>query len=724
MLHVNQPRNEPEETSAPEPAPAPATRPVSDKILVRVYVLFGCFFLFSLVIIGQVLHLQFRQRKKWEAVQQRDFVYVKKVPPDRGSILADDGTVLATSLPYYRAAIDVTSIRRKDIPGYTDSLEVLCQKLAAHFGMVEGEVLDALYFKNKILKAAQQKDRHIYLLPPSRLLTYTEMRLLRSFPILNRGRFKGGLVLEKVNNKRFYPFGDLARITLGTMQGDSLPVRGLEVAYNPALRGTPGQMLVQRIPGNVEVPIGEMGEIEARDGYDVQSTLNIHMQDVVNNALMRVIDRSKAKGGVAILMEVQTGHIKAIANYPEDFNYAVATQYEPGSTFKLATVIAALEEGIVQPSDTINTFDGQFKYYDRTMRDVWPYHRLTFQQCFEKSSNVGISRVIQQGFRAKPTRFLKHLDDMGVLSMTDLNLRGEPRPYLIRPGSKQWNGTTLPWLSVGYNVRLTPLQMLAFYNAVANNGKLIQPTLVKTIRSNAEEVHAFEPRVLRERICSEATLQKVRAMLEGVVEHGSAINIKGTHYKIAGKTGTAQKVVGKKYEKLYRASFAGYFPAEAPRYSCIVMVDEPTGNEIYGAQLAAPVFKEIADNVAAIDMQLVETREVGRGDAIPRYPITRQVNLEDAKTVYNMLNISTPNRPSTELVQARQHGATVGLAPLRISKFYVPDVTGMSAKDVVALLENMGLRVKLQGHGHVQMQSLVAGTPLQPRTQITLTLGI
>lgn len=695
--------------------------PVSDKILLRVYVLFACFNVFALLVIGQVLYLQLYQRDKWEAVQNRDFVYLKRVPADRGSILADDGSVLAASLPFYRVGLDVTSIRTKDIPAFTDSLDLLCNKLSRHFGMREDESFDAQYFKNKILRAAQQRDRHIYLLPPSRLLTYSEMKQLRSFPILNRGRFKGGLVLEKVNNKRFYPFKDLARITLGLMKDDSIAVKGLENAYNGVLRGKDGLMLVQRIPGNVEVPLNEYGEIEARDGYDIETTLNVHMQDVVANALEKAVLKSEAKGGVAIVMEVKTGHIKAIANYPEDFNYAAVTQYEPGSTFKLASVIAALEEGIVEPTDTIDTRNGEITYYDRKMRDVFPYTRLTFQQCFEKSSNVGISRVIAQGFGRNPKRFYEHLDRMGVLSTTDVHLRGEPEPYIIRPGNKHWAGTTLPWLSIGYNVRLTPLQQLAFYNAVANDGRFIQPVLVKSVKNNSITMQEVEARVLREKICSDKTLQTVRGMMQGVVEHGTATNIKGAHFAMAGKTGTCQKLVGKKYEKLYRASFAGYFPAEQPRYSCFILIDEPKGTEYYGAQLAAPVFKEIAENLHATDLELMETRHVST-KTNPDYPVTALVNLDDAKAVYNTLDISTPQRPATDYVRARQSGQTVALTPVRLSKFYVPDVAGMSAKDALALLENLGLRVTLTGSGRVRRQSIVPGTAIRGRQNIILEL--
>lgn len=712
---------------ATEPTPTPAAAPsskVSDTILKRVYLLFGAIVLFALLIIGQTLRIQWGQGDRWRQVAARERVITKPVVADRGSILADDGTILAITLPFYRVAIDATVLRESDYPSLPDTIDLLSKRLAAQLG--RGQVTSA-ELRTRILRALRRRDRHVYLFPVSRTFTYPEMKLIQSLPILNRGRFKGGLIVEKVLHKRFYPFQDMARITLGVVRDDSIPSKGLEVSFNHLLKGRDGMMLVQRLPGGIEVPLSEIGEVDPQDGYDLHTTLNVHLQDVVSSALRRTVERTEAKGGVAILMEVQTGHIKAVANYPEDFNAAIATQTEPGSTFKLAATIAALEAGAVRPTDTIATGRGEVKYYDRTVRDVYPLGNISFQTAFEKSSNVALSKVIQRGFGHRPKEFIAALDRMGALSMVGSQLRGEPVPYAIRPeDKKQWSGTTLPLMATGYNVLLTPLQQLAFYNAVANGGRMIQPILVQEARSASEVAARFEPVVIREHICSDQTLETVRKLLEGVVEHGTAANIKNSAYRIAGKTGTAKKSVNGAYQKVYRASFAGYFPAEAPRYSCIVIIDEPSTGEYYGAQVAAPVFKEIADNLYATD----RSRWAVAGQAAPlpevkepRLPITRRVHFDDAEAVYNTLNIASPTRPSTEYVASWQSGATVQMASYTVPKGRVPDVTHMSARDALPLLENLGLRVRLQGNGKVRQQSIAPGQPLRKGSLIVLTLS-
>ncbi len=707
--------------SEPKAVTPPST--VSDQILKRVYLLFGAIVLFAVIIVVQTLRIQWGQGDKWRAVAAQERVMARPVVADRGSILADDGTILATTLPFYRIALDATRLRPSDYPSYDDSLDLLCTRLSRHFGRGE---MTANEFRALIQRARRRGDRHVYLFPVSRTFTYPEMRLIRSFPMLNRGRFKGGLIVEKVQHKRFYPFGDMARITLGVVRDDTIPSKGLEVSFDHLLRGRNGLALVQRLPGGVEVPLSELGEVETQDGYDLHTTLNVHIQDVAATALRRAIERTEAKGGVAIVMEVSTGHIKAISNYPENYNTAAATAVEPGSTFKLATTIAVLEAGAVRLGDTIKTGRGEVTYYDRTVKDVYPLGTITFRTAFEKSSNVALSKVVNGAFASRPSEFVRALERMGALSMVGSQLKGEPVPYVIRPEQKKvWSGTTLPLLAIGYNATLTPLQLLAFYNAVANNGRMIQPILVHEARTAGEVAAQFEPVVIREKICSDETLAAVRELLEGVVERGTATNIKNGAYRVAGKTGTAKKLVDGTYQKVYRASFAGYFPAEAPRYSCIVVIDEPSGAEYYGAQVAAPVFKEIADHLYAHDRrQQAMAEATGRLPKVdqPTLPVTRLVHYDDAEAVYNALNISTPARPTTEYVRAWQSGQTVALANYRVAKGRVPDVRHMSLKDALPMLENLGLRVRYRGQGKVRQQSLEAGAPLRRGATITLTL--
>ncbi|MBX3101151.1 MAG: transpeptidase family protein [Bacteroidetes bacterium] len=691
---------------------------VSDKILKRVYLLFGCFIVFALLVSIKIMRLQWGQGETYAQIQQKERVYRKSMLAERGSILSDDGTVLASTLPFYRLALDATALETHHFPNFADSLDALCDGLAAHFG---NENLTATYFRDRILAARQEKDRHIYLFPYNRLFSHNEMKLARQLPIFNQGRFRGGLIIEKENNSRFYPLGSLARVTLGSVRQDSIPSRGIEFSFQQWLRGQDGQMLVQRVSGGTEVPLNYIYERESREGLDIRTTLNVNMQDVADAALKKAVLRHKANWGVAILMEVQTGHIKAIANYPETYNHAVATLLEPGSTFKTASVINVLEAGYIQPDDTINVGQGKVEYDDRTMRDDYTTGRISFRTAFEKSSNIGISRVVNEHYRANPRKFYEELDALGILEPLGFQLKGEPSPYVVRPGTRHFNATTLPWLSIGYNVMLTPLQMLAFYNAIANDGKYIQPLIVSEVQDHGKTVEAFEARVLKSRICSEKTLAQVRSLLEGVVSHGTARRINTGHVPIAGKTSTTQKLKGGRYTASYMSAFVGYFPADAPRYSCIVIIDEPSVDEFYGGAVAAPVVREIADHLQATRLRSLPAE---RRSAKSQYPMVRAAHNRDIRAVYSMLNLPlAAQKAHTEYVRTvRSSDTEVALKAHNTPARRVPDTRGMTSKDALPLLENMGLRVVLRGYGRVAQQSVAPGSPLRKNQLIILDL--
>jgi cell division protein FtsI (penicillin-binding protein 3) len=479
----------------------------------------------------------------------------------------------------------------------------------------------------------------------------------------------------------------------------------------------------QRVGKERAIPVSWQSGVDPRDGYDLVTTLNVNMQDVVATALARACEHHKAKTGVAILMEVETGAIKAMANYSETFNHAVQSLVEPGSTFKLASIMAALEDGVIRPTDSVTTHGGLLRFHDYDMRDEANYGTLSVQKAVEKSSNVAIAKLINQNYQDRPRRFVDLLERIGAIRTTGIDLKGEPEPILTRPGSTTWSRVSLPWLATGYGVQLTPLQVLAFYNAIANNGAYTQPYIVQRIKGNSADQRTYEPRILQDRICSEKTLAAVRAMLEGVVEHGTARNIYKPDFRIAGKTGTAKIAVDGQYQKIYRSSFVGYFPADAPRYSCIVMIDQPQGGEIYGATVAAPVVREIADHVHAhLTTSRLRTLPPADPDKRVSLPITEAVYHEDVRTVYNKLNISAPNHPDSRYVRSKQKGEIVELSPLPVYAGRVPNVRGMSAKDALALLENMGLKVRLRGHGKVKYQSLGAGSRFRSNDLIELTL--
>jgi cell division protein FtsI (penicillin-binding protein 3) len=697
---------------------------VPDPILRRIYLLFVIFVAFGLLIIIQLIRLQWTYSHQ-NNPESGDRVYYRRQLADRGSILADDGSILAITVPSYRVAFDATVMRPRDYANFNDSLELLATLLAANFA--EDSVHTAQYFKQLIETNIAKKDRHTYLFGIKRLFTYQQVKQLMNFPIFNRGRFRGGLIIEKINNQRFYPYERLARITLGFMKDDTTGARGIEYSFNKELRGKDGMALVQRVAGGLEIPINEFGEVDAQDGADVVTTLNLNLQEMVVKALEKGVIAHEALGGVAILMETATGKIKAIANYGEELNSAVATAFEPGSTFKIATAMVALEEGVVKPNDTINTGFGQAQYSDRILRDIAPYGRITFRQAFEKSSNVAMAQIISNFYAKQPGRFYDMLEKIGALTHTHFQLLGEPTPYVIRPGDPEYNTTTLPWLSTGYNILLTPLQLLTFVNAIANNGTMLQPLIVSQVRQGAEIIKQYHAKVLREKICSEATLRTIRELMEGVVERGSAAGINPGTYKIAGKTGTAKKLVGRQYQQVYRSSFVGYFPADKPKYTCFVMIDQPSAGEIYGSMVAAPVFREIADNVLSSDFKspkIVPARYT-LPDRAWDIPYSRQVNFSDAQTVYSRLQIPLPPKPgNSAMVFCKRSYGTLQFRKTNIDlqRNIVPDLIGMAAKDAMAICENLGLVVRLNGFGKVRHQSIKLGTRFHRGTIITLTL--
>jgi cell division protein FtsI (penicillin-binding protein 3) len=698
---------------------------VPDHILLRLYLLFGGFVIFAIAILTQVVRIQYFQGKYWKELEQKERIVQVPVKADRGNILADDGSILATSLPYYRIGMDAKAFRRDSFLNFNDSLEVLSQNLAYHFGTDER---DARYFRERILsglnspKLAKAKYLYIPLIPE--WINYEELKMVTSWPLLNKGRFISGLVIDK-KQQRFYPYQQLGRMTLGLVTDSAKAIRGIEYAFDKELKGMDGLIMAQKLTGNTLMPLDRFGQKLTTDGYDVQTTLNINMMDIVRDALKNGVENNEAKFGVAILMETKTGHIKALANYPEEYNYAVALTIEPGSTFKVASAIALLEDKKVKPQDTVDTGDGTIKYFDKVITDHHRLGKITFETAIAQSSNVAISKLVQEHYKDNPEAFIQHLERMHLLETTGISLKGEPEPIIVRPGNKEWSGTSLPSLSYGYGIRMTPLQLLSFYNAIANGGKIVQPMLVKSVRDKSHLFKEFETVENPAPIASEETLAQVRKMMEAVVERGTAKDIRSKDFKIAGKTGTVRKLVNGQYQAKYRASFIGYFPAENPKYTCLVMIDEPSvGEQYYGSQVAAPVFREIASNLFATDLDLNKEDFPAAGPASRKYPVTRLASADNILSVYNALNIPAPTQPEGDWVRGSREGSVVKLAAWTPKKEYVPDVNRMSSRDAVALLENLGLKVKLMGHGRVRRQSLISGTVINRKNPQTIILEL
>ncbi|MEO1450723.1 MAG: penicillin-binding protein 2, partial [Bacteroidota bacterium] len=527
---------------------------VSKHILGRVYVLMGLFLIFGVAILLRILTLQVNG-DRWAQREVDQQVFFKKQVADRGNILAEDGTILATSLPFYKIALDPTVIDTTAWLNFPDSLMVLAANLATHFG---GEEKDTLAYYHRVMDAMRRGDRHLYL--TRQKINFKQLEMVKTWPILRWGRFEGGFIYDKFDNERFYPMGDLARVTLGKIIKDTVPIRGIEYSYNHALRGEDGYMLAQKVAGKSYVPLDQYGEELADDGYDVVTTLDVDMQDVVEKALARGVERHVAKFGTAILIEVETGKIKAIANYPESYNYAVATQIEPGSTFKTVSATAMLEDGLIELCDTIDTGDGTIMYDDKEVTDDGKvFGKTHFEYLFAKSSNVGISKAVNDRYKEDPKRYMDHLARFGLTQPVNTQLQGEPVPRIIRPEDKDWTIATLPSLSYGYSIQVTPLQMATFYNGLANNGKLVRPWVVKAVEDNGRNLEHYEPEVIRSQMCSKETAIKVRELMKSVAAYGTAAKaMKGLPFAVAGKTGTARKTKrGVGYIRKYRASFGG-----------------------------------------------------------------------------------------------------------------------------------------------------------------------
>jgi cell division protein FtsI (penicillin-binding protein 3) len=697
-------------------------------ILWRVYLLYAVILIWGIAIIGRIAYIQiYLSDDLLEKAEQQE-IRVFSIEAMRGNILAHDGNMLSTTVPIFEVRMDVASTLIDDnlFNNNVDSLAIGLSKT----------LKNKTYSQYRTdLKNARKSGNRYYLLKNN--VTYAEVKALRKLPILKLGKYKGGLILIP-GSKRERPYKELAQRTVGYENQKEKIFVGIEGAFHESLKGTNGKQVKRRINNGDWKPLFDDNTVEPLNGNDIVTTLDVNIQDVAESALRRNLTENNAEQGCAILMEVETGHIVAISNltldkktgqYRETYNYAIAESVEPGSTFKLASLMVLLEDGKVSPSDSMNIGNGQMKYFSRTMKDIYPIRngRITVREAFEKSSNVAISKLVYNAYQDHPEKFVDKLYAMSLNKMSGLEIAGEGKPYIKHPSDKKnWYGTSLPWMSIGYEIQMTPLQMLTFFNAVANNGVMVKPMFVKEIRQGNSIVKKFETVVLNKSIASKKTIDTVKRMMEGVVENGTARYLKNSPFKIAGKTGTAQIAVGKAgYNKQnYNASFAGYFPAGNPKYSCIVVISNPSAGKIYGGAVAAPVFKEIADKVYA-------TRP-GIHDGVATEDTTIMANIpafdgpcyaEDAKNLYSLLGISSAmNTKLPEWARVYPNGESVEFEPVNLQNNTIPDVMGMNARDAVYLLENIGLKAVISGKGKVISQSVLPGEPITAGQKIELTL--
>jgi cell division protein FtsI (penicillin-binding protein 3) len=563
-------------------------------------------------------------------------------------------------------------------------------------------------------------------------INYLDMQRLKKFPILNKGRYRGGVIYQ-VNMIRKKPYQQLASRTIGYSRED-LKV-GLEAGFNEYLEGATGKRLETKLAGGIWRPVDENSEFDPEDGKDIITTIDINLQDVAETALKNQLIQYNAHHGTVIVMEVKTGYIKAIANlnrnkngnYIEGFNYAIGEATEPGSTFKLPVLMAALEDGFVSINDSVDTQNGTMKYYDRIMRDSKEggYGTISVQRAFELSSNVGISKVITEAYQKDPQKLVNRLKMMGLGSMLDVEIPGEAKPRIKNVEDQDWTGVTMPWMSIGYEVLQTPMQTLTFYNAVANNGKMMKPQFVKEIRKNGLPFKKFAPIVLNNSIASSSTIKKAQFLLDGVVSRdGTAKNLDNHELKIAGKTGTAQIALGiggYKKERKYLASFAGYFPVEEPEYSCIVVVYAPSGG-IYGNIVAGPIFREIADKIYATNFNL-QSDEFPTELAAYKVPVSKEGYMQDAIEVFEYLSLPYELKSSDAIwIRTETQPEKIVVSELNMIENLIPNVKGMGAMDAIYLLENAGLKVKIEGSGVVKQMSIQPGERIIKGSEITLNL--
>lgn len=681
----------------------------------RAYLIYFGFVGLMLLVLFQTVSLQ------WENVAQGLNISNKqegKIPtrlikriPRRGEILDANKTPLVTSVSFYDIHMDPTVIKKeifyKEIANLSRELAILFPKMTAS------------EYNRYIRRARENKHRYVLI---KKNATNEERRKLRKMPIFELGRLKGGLIDndEKIDRKR--PQGEMLKRTLGYSKvgADGKAIRvGIEGAYDDYLKGEEGAEIEQHIPTGWK----KTGQIvkDAVEGADVITTIDKEIQEVAHSELYKQLRNQDARSGTAIVMDVKTGHVKAIANlsrgkdgnYYESYNYGIGTKEVPGSTFKLASLMAALEDDKIKMTDTVGAY-GEYKFYDQRLTDsrTTGYGRITINRAFELSSNV-ISKVIFDAYRSEPEKFISRLRSFGLGDRLGIDLLGEKTPTLYAPGHPMWSGISLPWMAIGYEVQQTPLQTLAFYNAVANNGRLIRPLFVSEIRRNGAIVKRFEPVTLKKKICSDETLNALKTALEGVIEQGTGSELKSAYFKIAGKTGTARILnsdlrYGSHGELKHQASFVGYFPAKDPIYSCIVVISAPT-KDIYGASVSGTVFSAIANKVYASTLRYHKAINEDSEKKGP-LPLSLSGSQYDIQTVLQELGIPFSRKIQTDWVNTKAAEKEILFQKRKITTKSMPNVIGLSAKDAVYLIEKSGMTVSISGSGKVVQQHPYAGS--------------
>lgn len=690
-------------------------------ILWRLYLAFVVICAGGLLISAQIARVQFVEGDAYRTMADSLHTHFEVVPAHRGDIYADNGDLLAASFPFYTIIMDPCA---PSAEVFRKNIDSLSYRLSHMFGD-----RTAAGYRQYITDARNHKKKYLVL---DKKVTLPQEQEIEHFPLFRLGRNAGGLITEE-EERRIYPYGSLANRTIGYTRNSGVQV-GLEGAFDSVLAGSPGHRLVQKMAGGTWLPVTNKNAIEPVDGLDLVTTLDINIQDIAETALRRALVDHDAAWGTAIVMEVKTGQIKAMCNltregpgdYDEVLNYAISQKVEPGSTWKLFTLMSLFDDGYSSISDTIDLHNGSWQYDGATMYDSEGHHNMReepVKTAFAKSSNVGISRLAVKYYGSHPEQYVQHLKDAGLIHPTGIEIPGEQPPFFkLDPSDHNtWYKTTLPWMSVGYELQITPLELLTFYNGIANDGKMMKPYIVKEISQYGDTKEAFKPQVLNPKLCSQHTVDQLKACMLAVVDSGTAKHLHNDVYDFAGKTGTAQLLENGQYVHKYLASFVGYFPADDPKYSILVMVNSPAGYVYYGGYVAAPVFREIADKiyshylsmrdpVNASDSSYVGITSVDKGYA------------EDLENIYAWFGDKMPNPDNAAWITLHASHDTLAVQDLPLHENLMPSVTGMGLRDAMYLLENEGLIVHTSGTGKIRFQSIDAGTTIQKGEEVTLRL--
>ncbi len=692
---------------------------VKRDIRFRVYLSFTGIVVLALAIIVKAVAIQVKEGDALRAQAEKAHTKKETLFPERGNIYSEDGTLLSSTIPQFDLRVDFKAINKDTFRYYVDTLAECMASLFNDAGREE--------YKRQ-LKNAFRKGERYWLLKKN--APYYQYQAARNFPIFNKGRNAGGFIAEP-RSRRVNPYGILAYRTIGLWRENSENI-GLEQKYDSILRGKEGTRIVRKTTGATWVPV-QGSEIEPENGKDIITTIDINIQDITEHALLESLTQFKAQYGTAIVMEVKTGKIRAMANlgrqadgsYWEDFNYALIPS-EPGSTFKLMSLFALIDDGFVTINDVVNVQGGVATFgRQRVVDDHRGLGDVSIKTAFAQSSNVAFAKLVDKHYQSNPMKYIKHLQSLGLNVKTGIDLAGERNPVLKTTKRKSWNrNTSLPWIAYGYESMITPLHTCMVYNAIANNGTLVKPYLVSGIREYGLPVQEFNPTILKDKIGKPETIRQVRQAMLAVVEEGTARKIKSPYYRAAGKTGTAQVAdKGISYaDGVRQGSFVGYFPYDNPQYTIAVVIRSTPHGPYYGAQVSAPVFKAIADKLYATHIggwpapadSIIKEKNI----------VFKKTNIQDLTTVIQALNIKIPQKQWAEWsALAKNETGKFTVKKMMSERSSVPDVSGMGLKDAIFILENSGLQVSISGKGKVLTQSVNPGSKIIRGQKIHLQLG-